>query len=226
MEEYGPTILHHLGKNVFADTFSRLLHHIELPILVGENAPVVLFDFTSKGLDISNNPVLLECFLNLPLLNIAENNPVDLGWIHEQQNIGNELATKTIKHPDHNFDKTLDGHVILCFASPNEGRDTQWKIAITKEMVVPLIKLFHTLLAHPGRKCSRMTLQSHYNHPDMRQQVDEFHFDYCQYVKIPCKGMGLLPECDLTNTLWYKVAIDLIRPWFAKTEKLVVNSMP
>ncbi len=30
--------------------------------------------------------------------------------------------------------------------------------------------------------------------------------------------MGLLPECGLTNTLWYKVAVDLIGPWTAKTE--------
>ncbi len=37
-------------------------------------------------------------------------------------------------------------------------------------------------------------------------------------VKIPCKGMGLLPEHDLTNTLWYKVAINLIGPWTAKID--------
>ncbi len=30
--------------------------------------------------------------------------------------------------------------------------------------------------------------------------------------------MGILPEYDLTNTLWYKVAVDLIGPWSAKTE--------
>ncbi len=31
--------------------------------------------------------------------------------------------------------------------------------------------------------------------------------------------MGLLPECDLTNTLWYKVIVDVIGPWSAKTEQ-------
>ncbi len=30
--------------------------------------------------------------------------------------------------------------------------------------------------------------------------------------------MGLLPECNLTNTPWYEVAIDLIGPWTAKTD--------
>ncbi len=32
--------------------------------------------------------------------------------------------------------------------------------------------------------------------------------------------MGLLPECDLTNTPLYEVAIDLIGPWSVKTKLL------
>ena len=85
-------------------------------------------------------------------------------------------------------------------------------------MVLPLIKWYHCILAHPGRKWSRMTIQARYYHPDIRKQVDNFHCEYCQRVKIPRKGMGLLLECDLTNTPWYKVAVDLIGPWTAKTE--------
>lgn len=53
-----------------------------LPILVGKNGPIVLFDFTSKGLDISDSPELLECFFNLHLPDVAAINPVDLRWIH------------------------------------------------------------------------------------------------------------------------------------------------
>ncbi len=30
--------------------------------------------------------------------------------------------------------------------------------------------------------------------------------------------MWLFPECDLSYTLWYKVAVDLIVPWPSKTE--------
>ncbi len=52
---------------------------------MGVNASVVLFDFTSKGLVISNDTDLLKYFLNLPLPDVTENNPVDLGWIHKQQ---------------------------------------------------------------------------------------------------------------------------------------------
>ncbi len=82
MENYGPTICHHCGKkNVIANTFTNLPHCDVLSIPVGENAPINLLNFNSKGLDISNNPDLLECFLDLPLPNNAENYPADLKWI-------------------------------------------------------------------------------------------------------------------------------------------------
>ncbi len=73
VEEYGPTILYHPGKkNVIVDTFSPLPSCDVLPIPVWENAPVFLLDFTSKGPNISNDPDLLECFLNLPLPYVEE----------------------------------------------------------------------------------------------------------------------------------------------------------
>ncbi len=85
VEEYGPIILYHPHKkNLIANTFSQLPRRDVSPIPVGENAPVVLLDFTSKGLDISNDPDLLECLLNLPLPEVTETNPVDLVWIHTQ----------------------------------------------------------------------------------------------------------------------------------------------
>ncbi len=86
----------------------------------GENAPVVFFDFPSKGRDISNDPDLLECFLNLPLPDIAENNPLDLDWIQTQQNINTELATKAAIYPKQYFNTVIDGCMIVCHALPNE----------------------------------------------------------------------------------------------------------
>ncbi len=79
MEEYGLTILYHTDKkNVIANTFSWLLHCDVLATPVGEKAPVVLFDFTPKDLNIRNNPDLLKCFLNLPLPSIAESNLINI----------------------------------------------------------------------------------------------------------------------------------------------------
>ncbi len=59
-----------------------------------QNAPVVLFDFINNSLDVSNNPELLECLLNFPVPKLRANSTVDLSWIYEQQNIGNEHTTK------------------------------------------------------------------------------------------------------------------------------------
>ncbi len=43
---------------------------------------------------------MLKCFLNLLLANIVANNPFDLTWIHTQQNMGIEPATKAAKYHD------------------------------------------------------------------------------------------------------------------------------
>ncbi len=85
-------------------------------------------------------------------------------------------------------------------------------------MVISLMKWYHCLLAHPGCKQSRMTIQARYYHPDIWKHVNNFHCDFCQCVEIPPKGMGLLPEHNLTNTPLYEVAINLIGLWTAKTD--------
>ncbi len=183
----------------------------------------LLFSLTlllySIGLDISNDPDLLECFLNLPLPDVAETNPDNFAWIHAQKNTGTELATKAAKYPDQYFNKIIDGGIIVCHALPDENHLTQWKIALTKEVVISLIKWYYCILAHPGWKRSRITIQARYYHTDIRKHVNIFHCDFCQLVKLPHKGMGLLPECNFTNTPWYEVVINLIGPWTAKTDQ-------
>ncbi len=101
VEEYGLTILYHPGKkNVIAIMFSWFLSCNMLPIPLRENDPVVFSDFTSKDIGISDDPDLLECFLNLPLTKFAENNRVELKWKQIHQNISTELATKAAWYPD------------------------------------------------------------------------------------------------------------------------------
>ncbi len=75
--------------------------------------------------------------------------------------------------------------------------------SINQEMVIPLIKKFHSILAHPGYKRSCMTIQVKNYHLDIRKHVDKIQCDYCQHLKIFIKGMVLLPEQNLTNTSWY-----------------------
>ncbi len=157
---------------------------------------------------------------NLPPPSIAENNPVDLKWIKTQQSIGTKLVTKAAWYHKWSFSKIIDNQTIVCHALPNKDCLTQWKIAITKEMVTP-----YSILTNSGCKRSHMTIQARCYHLDIQKRVDNFHCNYCQCVKIPCKEMGLLPEYDLTNMPWYEVAVDLVGPWSAKTEHFNENFM-
>ncbi len=140
-----------------------------------------------QGLNISNDPDLLECFLNLPLTKVAETNPVNFAWIYAQQNTGTELATKAAKYPEQYFNKLIDGHVIVCHALPNENCLTWWKIALTKEMVIPLIKWYHCILAHPGWKRSRMTIQARYYHQTFKNMSTTFTVTTANVLNFPAK---------------------------------------
>ncbi len=64
----------------------------------------------------------------------------------------------------------------------------QWKFGIKKLMVVPLVKWYHPIIDHPGYKCSRMTIEALYYHPNIRRQLNKFNFKYCQFAEFPCKG--------------------------------------
>ncbi len=85
---------------LLADIFSYLPQYDVLPNSEEENTPVIMFDFTKDSLNISNNPEHLDCFLNLPLLNIAVNSPIDFSWINRNKTTGNKLVTKAEKFPN------------------------------------------------------------------------------------------------------------------------------
>ncbi len=121
------------------------------------------------------------------------------------------------KYPDYISINSL--MVTLLCVMPSQMRIiSKSEIALTTEMVMPLIKWYHTIVVNPGHKRSQMKIQAQYYHPDIRKHVDDFHCGCSQCVKIPYKKIGLLPELDLTNTPWHDVAIDLIGLQSAKAE--------
>ncbi len=133
--------------------------------------------------------------------------PFDIKLIHNQQNTGTKLVINAIKYPDWYVNKLIDGQINMCHVLPNDDCLTKWKIALEKEMIIPLVKWYHTMLLHHDSKRSWMTIQAWYYHPDSRKQIDNFHCDNCQCVKIPCNDMGLLPDCDLTNNNGMKLPL-------------------
>ncbi len=117
VDENDPTPL---KKNAIVNIFLQLLYNDVLSISVGEKAPVVFFELNSKDLDISNDTDLLECFVRIPLPDVAENNHVDIEWIQNQHGTSTALSTKAAKYPDQYFNKLSDDQVTTCYSLMNK----------------------------------------------------------------------------------------------------------
>ncbi len=63
----------------------------------------------------------------------------------------------------------FDGCILACYILPIEDCLPQWKITITKDMIIHLVKWYFIILAHPGYKLSQMTIQPSYYYPDIKE---------------------------------------------------------
>ena len=217
VEQYNPYIHFIPGKdNVIADTLSRL-DRLEESVLSKDKQVFVLKDSVSKGMDFADDPLLIECFLHLPPLEVQDTNPTDYQWIFDKQNETDELVKRQQKFPDRYFNNVLDDKEIICYVAPGDDRDTQWKFALTDSMIRPTLHWFHAMLGHPGSRRMRATLQARYHHPHLRMHIERFACDICQRVKPSGPGHGLLPDRDIAGAPWEEVAVDLIGPWPAST---------
>ncbi len=156
----------------------------------------ICLKLSKSGLDTSNDLDLLECFLIVSLPKVAANHLVDLKWILDQQNIRTEFAIKAAKYPDWYFNELFDGYHIVWYDLLNYNF-TQWRIAITKEMIIPLVNWYYTF------------------NPWVKAFIDgnvskvfscwKFPCKNCQQTTTQYKGLGLSPEYDFTNTLSMKL---------------------
>jgi len=101
-------------------------------------------------MDFADDPLLIECFLHLPPLEVQDTNPTDYQWIFDKQNETDELVKRQQKFPDRYFNNVLDDKEIICYVAPGEDRITQWKFALTNSMIQPTLHWFHAMLGHPG----------------------------------------------------------------------------
>ena len=137
---------------------------------------------------------MLEFFLNLPLLNNHGDNPLNYKYLAEQQVEDKKLQQLAKGKPDNYITKTLNRHDMLCYVKTYDDPDTQWRIALPNQLVIPTIQYFHMILGHPGATRMRLTIQTRYYHPKLRKEIDDFACDACQKMKRPGLGYVLLPE--------------------------------
>ena len=70
--------------------------------------------------------------------------------------------------------KTLNGHEVLCYVKKYDSPETQWQIAFPRQLVIPAIQYFHTILGHPGATRIHLTIQTRYYHPLLIKEIDYF----------------------------------------------------
>ena len=91
--------------------------------------------------------------------------------------------------------------------------ETQWKICLTQETLLPTIWWFHQILNHPSQEQLFHSIYSCFYHPQLCHAINSFICDACQKYKLSGAGYGHLPPRDVNLTPWFEVAVDLIGPW-------------
>ena len=150
VEEYSPKLHYIEGpKNILADNLSRL-HRLPtptelstapsfVPVLDESEPDEVNGYFIDDEIESFHNAVdysgvsdlliyeLLECYLNLPEIDILEENPLNFQFLAEKQQEDDDLLALQVRFTDQYVNKTLDPDVrdIICYIKPGNLL-TQW----------------------------------------------------------------------------------------------------
>lgn len=162
---------------------------------------------------IIDDPELLDCFLNLPQNADGLESPLQWEYVAQQQAADEELQELRQRTPQQYQIRLIQGHNIVCYTRLGDNPNTQWKIALPRNMIPQTLTFFHEVLGHPGSRRLRDTLKARYFHPELRKFCENFLCDICQREKLPGAGYGFLPERELNAEPWTEVAVDLIGPW-------------
>ena len=102
-----------------------------------------------------------ECYLNLPK-NSAEESPLDLQTISENQLKDSALIARAEKYQNIYFMKNLDGHKVLCYCKDKSERQSKCQIALPDKILKNTIKWFHIISGHPGQGKLCLTMEQRY----------------------------------------------------------------
>ena len=94
--------------------------------------------YLEQGCNIVQGAQMLECFLNLPRLNEHGNNPPNYKYLAEQQVEDKKIQQLAKGRPDNNVMKILKGHKALCYVKTYDDPETQWQIALPRQLLIPL----------------------------------------------------------------------------------------
>jgi Integrase zinc binding domain len=156
---------------------------------------------------------MLECFLNLPDLDIGNTHPLDYLALSAAQQQDEVLQQNLVDKPNQFARLQMDPNVhLICYmVRPNEP----WKICIPDASLHAMVTWYHQVLNHTGITRLNDTISLHFYHKDLRTRIETMigSCEACQKYKLPGKGYGELPPRQTNIAPWYEIAIDLIGPW-------------
>jgi hypothetical protein len=241
VDEYDP-MLHYIKgpTNVITDTFTRMPMLASMPLaMVGKedtsrkcettchpnSEPTTASEQDADPLDchfsLTEDREMSECFQHLPAkecyLNLPEDstvdNPLNIEAIKEQQDADQELQRTATKYADQYTHKSISEiDNVLCLVKPGDP-PANWRIALPKLMLQPIIRWFHQITGHPGSKRLYIQISAHYYHRDLQRMIDNYHCNHCQHNKLDGKGYGHLHEHEIRSMPFDECAVDLIGPW-------------
>jgi hypothetical protein len=215
VDKFAPQYEHIPGDdNFLTDSFSRLPIRDDLDYPSEEEKSRwtnMDLELSSKYSGILNNKDLVDCFLNLPELNV-DPFPLDFAHLAQGQQLDQILLQRRMVHPMQYPNQQFQGVELISFRpTPN----AVWKICIPSQQLQALVAWFHQALGHCGMHRLNDSIGTHFTHPKLRRTVKTIvqNCHACQLNKLTGPGYGQLPPREATALPFQEVAIDLIGPW-------------
>ena len=159
-------MIHKAGaSNVIADCLSRL------PLMnpeEGKNAAAAAayVDTSDAFCSVFDDLDLFECYVNLPVMTPTQPTPLDFTWIRQQQQQDNRLQQLAQNNPQVYVSRAFTDTVsLITYVRPGDNPNNEWKICLTQDMLLPMVRWYHDFLGHPGQTRLLETLLTRYHHP-------------------------------------------------------------
>ena len=159
-----------------------------------------------------DDPELLECFLNYPILEENEPFPLDYRHIQTQQQQDPILQQLKGNEPHKYPVQTLDGIDLICYLpTPN----SPWKIYLPSTILDRTILWFHQAMNHNGMNRLYDAMNTHFYNFELRQQIEHLvrACNTYQRYKTAGPGYGHLPPREAPLMPWSEIVVNLIGPW-------------
>ena len=206
IEEFAPTFHYVPGStNVLADFLSRsnLSEGEEVKSTFDNNSP------TTEMFLLLDTSELVDCFLNVPMVNV---NPIDYTQLQQHQQQQANLLLLPQQNPLEYSMQPFGQAQLVCYRPQNTHN---FRIVIPDTLLQTMVQWYHNVLHHAGMDRLKQTINAAFYHPLLDRAVTQcVHVcSVCQQFKLSGRGYGELAPREALFQPWFEIAIDTIGPW-------------